>query len=449
MKRTAKANDLCMKWEGYGKELPNGDCKAYPDPGPTRLPWTIGFGTTYYSKGTEAAAKYGERAVEEGDVLTRAEAEECFSIVMDERENLVNERIEAPLTQAMFDALVSFYYNLYPGAYPQQINRCNAGLYEECAASFDKYIYAGGVVLQGLINRRNDEEALFRSEGLNPPRSTTGGTSSPVHGEVENGPDFDLYPYRPLSLPWQREDDYLTIGDKNDDVLELRCALIGLGLLPRETLVSDLFDEELKTSVFKFQKLAGLKEDGIVGDITASEIENRLARARTPGTSRILTAATYYYQYNNKYEPGSTCGNTSAAMLLSMHGVAVTPDELYERFGKNQGQSPEGLAALYRDFGLKSISSRAGTFAEIREAIDENSPVVIHGYFTKSGHIVCVVGYDRFGLVVNDPAGAWNGVPRGGYANASSNGRNRPYSYDLLPPIEINDGNIWLSRVVP
>ena len=444
MKRSAKADQLCRKWEGYERKLPNGDCEAYPDPGPTGLPMTIGIGTTYYTAGTAAAKKYGVRPVKRGDVLTREQAEECFAVVMDERDKLVSERLKAPVTQGMYDALVSFYYNLFPGEWPQQIDRCNAGKYAECAASFDKYVFADGVQLPGLVNRRNEEEELFRSQGLNPvnPEEREGDSAG---GGTET--TFDLFPYRSLILPWDRDDNYLALNDKNADVVELRCGLIGLGLLPKSTLVSDTFDLELQAAVKRFQKLADLKDDGIVGDRTATARADFLAAARGNSTSKIIQAA-YYNHSDNLYEPASTCGVTSAAMLLSAHGTVTTPDKLYRRFGKNQGQHPGGLAEIYEAFGHQARSTYKGTFAEIRKAIDSGSPVVIHGYMTRSGHIVCVVGYDRFGLVVNDPAGAWNGVPKIGYSNLPRNGKNRAYSYDWLRPIDVTDGDIWLSHVV-
>ncbi|WP_172820904.1 C39 family peptidase [Cyanobium sp. NIES-981] len=437
------ADQLCQKWEGYNKKLANGDCKAYPDPGPSGLPITIGFGTTYYPSGTSAARKYGNRPVRLGDVLTREQAEECFVIVMNERDKLVSERLKAPVTQAMYDALVSFYYNLHPVSWPQQINRCNAGKYAECADSFDLYIFAGGKRLEGLVNRRNEEERLFRSEGLSPAGASL--TSTLLVTE-EAAASFDLFPYRPLRLPWQRDDDHLALGDKSADVIELRCGLIGLGLIPKSELVSDTFDIELENAVKKFQRLAGVKDDGIVGRITASAIENYLAAARGNSTTRLLSA-TYYSQRVNLNEPDATCGVTSAAILLSAKGTKVTPDELYNRFGKNAGQSPSGLANIYKSFGYNAKYSYSGTFANIRSAINLGSPVVIHGYFTRSGHIVCVVGYDRFGLVVHDPAGAWNGVPRTSYESLPKNGKTRSYSYDWLRPIEIYDGIIWFSHV--
>jgi GH24 family phage-related lysozyme (muramidase) len=443
MNRSSVADKLCQKWEGYAKKLPNGDCKAYPDPGSGGLPYTIGFGTTYYSSGTSAANKYGVRPVKLGDVLTRQQAEECFSVVMDEREKLVSDRLEAPVTQSMYDALISFYYNLHPSSYPRQINRCNAEAYEECAASFDLYIFAGGRRLEGLVNRRNEEEKIFRSEGLNP----LGPRSLAMISREESIISFDLFPYRPLGLPWKRVDDYLVVGDKNADVIELRCGLIGLGLIPKTEFVSDTFDIELENAVKQFQRLAAVKDDGIVGDITASAIEDYLAAARGNSSSRILKA-TYYSQRDNRNEPTNTCGITSAAMLLSAYSIKATPDELYNRFGKVEGQAPSTLAGIYKAFGRNAKYSYTGTFANVRTAINSGSPVVIHGYFTRSGHIVCAVGYDRFGLVVNDPAGAWNGVPRTSYDSLPKNGKNRSYSYDSLRAVGIYDGEIYFSHIV-
>jgi GH24 family phage-related lysozyme (muramidase)/uncharacterized protein YvpB len=443
MNRSPVADNLCKRWEGYAIKLPNGDCKAYPDPGSGGLPYTIGFGTTYYSSGTSAASKYGARPVKLGDVLTRQQAEECFNVVMNEREKLVSDRLKAPVTQSMYDALISFYYNLHPSTYPQQIRRCNARAYEECAASFDLYVFADGRRLEGLVNRRNEEERVFRSEGLDP----TGPSSLAILPEKESVISLDLFPYWPLVLPWKREDGYLVPGDKNAEVVELRCGLIDLGLIPKSKFVSDTFDDELEAAVKQFQRLAAVQDDGIVGNITASAIENYLATARGNRFSKILET-TYYSQRDNLNEPTNTCGITSAAMLLSAHATNVTPDELFNRFGKNAGQAPSTLAGIYKAFGHKAKYSYSGTFANIRAAIDSGSPVVIHGWFTKSGHIVCAVGYDRFGLVVNDPAGAWNGVPRTSYDSLPKNGKNRLYSYDWLRAVEIYDGVIYFSHIV-
>jgi hypothetical protein len=116
----------------------------------------------------------------------------------------------------------------------------------------------------------------------------------------------------------------------------------------------------------------------------------------------------YFYQYDNTYEPGSTCGITSAAMLVdTFHPDSVTPDTLYLRYGKSAGQSPSTLAALYEDEGLHADWTTTGTRAQIRAHLDAGRPVVAHGYWTGSGHVVVIVGYSDTDWIVNDPAGDW------------------------------------------
>lgn len=158
-------------------------------------------------------------------------------------------------------------------------------------------------------------------------------------------------------------------------------------------------------------------------------------------------SAPYYYQYNNANEPGSTCGLTSAAMLLGAHGRSVTPDWLYQHYGKRQGQSPTGLASIFRQELGYGEGTYEGTRAMIRRNIDQGRPVVIHGSFTGSGHIMLVVGYDATGWILHDPAGRWAGCYRCGYpGRTSTNGRYVHYSYAAMDDSIINaDGGIWMS----
>ena len=161
---------------------------------------------------------------------------------------------------------------------------------------------------------------------------------------------------------------------------------------------------------------------------------------------RTLSATPYRYQYDNANEPSATCGLTSAAMVLGSFGFTVSPDQLYARFGLAQGQSPGGLAEVYRAYGLNAASSYAGTFDDLRRHIDAGRPVVVHGDFTASGHIVVVIGYDRDGFIVHDPSGLWSGALRGGYpARTATNGRAVRYSLAALDRVIGPSGNIWLS----
>ena len=177
--------------------------------------------------------------------------------------------------------------------------------------------------------------------------------------------------------------------------------------------------------------------DGQDDDVTVGPPETRGDRLDVP----------YYYQYDNLYEPGSTCGLTSAAMVIGQGGVTVSPDTLYRRYGKAQGQSPSGLAALYRAELGYGEGTTTGTRARIRAQIDAGRPVVIHGYFTRAGHVLVVIGYDDAGWIINDPAGRWAGCCGCGYpGRTSTNGRAVHYSYEELDSSVIGvDGDVWMS----
>jgi hypothetical protein len=77
----------------------------------------------------------------------------------------VRQYITAPLNQNMFDALVSFTFNLGCGALQGSTLRrkLNAGSYSSVCPELKKWVNAGGRVLTGLVRRRNDECSLFQS----------------------------------------------------------------------------------------------------------------------------------------------------------------------------------------------------------------------------------------------------------------------------------------------
>jgi hypothetical protein len=149
----------------------------------------------------------------------------------------------------------------------------------------------------------------------------------------------------------------------------------------------------------------------------------------------------YYYQYDNANEPGSTCGITSAAMLVdTFDSGSVTPDSLYRTYGKAQGQSPEGLAALYRSEGLAADWTYTGTRAEIRAHLDAGRPVVVHGWWTTAGHVTVIVGYSDSDWIVNDPAGDWYAC----YGCGEADHVRYPLGGDWDDAMSV-DGDLWYS----
>jgi GH24 family phage-related lysozyme (muramidase) len=78
-------------------------------------------------------------------------------------EAAVNKFVKVPLNDNQFSALVSFAFNVGSGAFKSStlLKKLNQKDYEGAADQFDKWIYAKGQVLNGLIRRRKAEKELF------------------------------------------------------------------------------------------------------------------------------------------------------------------------------------------------------------------------------------------------------------------------------------------------
>ena len=112
--------------------------------------WTIGYGHT--------------KDVEEGDTISKDQAEEMLVEELHEYENYVNEYVNVALSQNQFDALVSWVYNLGPANLKAStmLKVLNSGKYEDVPAQIKRWNKAGGKVLEGRIRRREAEACLFK-----------------------------------------------------------------------------------------------------------------------------------------------------------------------------------------------------------------------------------------------------------------------------------------------
>jgi lysozyme len=129
--------------EGFKKE-------AYLDTGGV---WTIGYGTTVWK----------DQPVTPGMVMNEAEAEEALRADLAWAQTAVNRLVKTKLTQNMYDALVSFVYNIGESAFARStmLRLLNIGLYREAGAQFDRWIYDNGEKVKGLIIRRKGERRQF------------------------------------------------------------------------------------------------------------------------------------------------------------------------------------------------------------------------------------------------------------------------------------------------
>lgn len=116
--------------------------------------WTIGYGHTGTVDG---------KAVASGMTITAKKATELLKKDLAKFEAAVNAYVTAPITQNMFDALVSFAYNCGAGALKGStlLKKLNAKDYNGAAEQFPLWNKAGGKVLKGLVRRRERERQLF------------------------------------------------------------------------------------------------------------------------------------------------------------------------------------------------------------------------------------------------------------------------------------------------
>ena len=138
MKTSQAGIDLIKKWEGC--KLIAYRCSAGV--------LTIGFGRT--------------KNVTEDQHITSDEAEALLKEDLAAVEKVISEKFPK-LTQPMFDAIVSFSFNLGTAWTKGSglAEALKAEDYSLASAQFLRWVYAGGKIQKGLINRRSAERDLF------------------------------------------------------------------------------------------------------------------------------------------------------------------------------------------------------------------------------------------------------------------------------------------------
>jgi lysozyme len=137
--------ELLKQLEGFRKD-------AYLD---TVGVWTIGYGTT----------RVDGKPVEAGLTCTEAQAQEWLSQDISWAQTAVNKLVKVPLKQGMFDALVSFVYNVGEDQFRRStlLRLLNLKQHVEAGKQLLRWKYDNGKVVNGLINRRIKELAMYNS----------------------------------------------------------------------------------------------------------------------------------------------------------------------------------------------------------------------------------------------------------------------------------------------
>lgn len=148
-KTSAAGVNLVKKFEGFS-------AKPYPDPGTGGVPFTIGFGSTYYEDG---------RKVTMADPpITEERATKLLMNMLEHYERGVDSMCRDDITQNQFDALVSFAYNVGLNALKSSTLLKKLNLNPNDPTIRDEFLRwnkAAGRVLKGLTKRRTEEANLY------------------------------------------------------------------------------------------------------------------------------------------------------------------------------------------------------------------------------------------------------------------------------------------------
>jgi lysozyme len=150
---TLAIEKLIKPYEGYAIKLPDGSCKAYPDPGTGNKPYTIGYGSTGpdITPTTQWTLAQAESRL--------AKHTESFAVAV--------VKLSPTLLQEenKLAAIISFTYNCGLGNYRISTlkKRIDARDWLGAASEIVKWNKANGKIMRGLTLRRMSEATLLRS----------------------------------------------------------------------------------------------------------------------------------------------------------------------------------------------------------------------------------------------------------------------------------------------
>lgn len=397
--------DLVKSFEGYHRELADGNAAAYLDP--VLIP-TIGWGTIQYPDGKKVVV---------GDIRTRKQCEEYLMHEIEGKAAGVEKYVKVPLTQSMFDALVSFSYNVGLGALSEStlLRLLNAGDYEGAAAQFPRWVKAGGKTLPGLVRRRDAEQALFKKDGMQP-----GDAEPPKRRRItaKAGTFLKKAPVQSSELS-KDEKKFVPIGVGYDIVWQSKEA-----------------DGHVKVSLaygagnwYVFSP----HWDGL----------DAVEPAKPAQSGDVLLATPYYSQRDNITQGSDnwtrTCFSSSCAMLAqTVKPGCIKGDDDYiskrRKFGDSTGANAQVMCL--QSLGINARFITSGDLSLVKKFLDRGIPVpcgILHKGPASApcggGHWVCVVGYDDKGFIVNDP---WGEIRNSDGVYVSQDGEHVHYSYDLF-----------------
>jgi lysozyme len=156
MQMSENGLELLKQWEGF-------ELNVYKDSAGLA---TIGVGHLITkSEQSSGNIVIAGAPVQYANGLTDQEALDLLSQDVQPAEQTVNNGVKVPLDQNQFDALVSFTFNVGGGAFTSStlLKVLNQSQYDQVPDQLRRWNKAGGKVVQGLVNRRENEVDLWNT----------------------------------------------------------------------------------------------------------------------------------------------------------------------------------------------------------------------------------------------------------------------------------------------
>ncbi len=381
---------------------------------------TIGYGST------------GSH-VTPGKTITEAEAEALLLKDLTRFEKAVNELVKVPMTQGMYDALVSFAFNCGEGALGEStlLRKLNAGEDPNTTAKAELPRWTNGG-LAGLVRRRAAEVELFCS----------GGAAAPAAGGTVDikAMQATLIKKKPVAGT--------ELADNEKVAIEPGKTYAGCKVLKDEA-----GHKLLELPGGSGQWWVYMPHWAYVGDAPKPA-------AAPAGGGRVenhrLVGFKHQDQKDNASDGWRECQSSSIAMCLMWMGIGnLTNDQQYVALVEKHGDTTERAPhfAAMKDLGYtKAKWHTTLSIAQCKAEIDAGRPVAVgslhHGPVSApsgGGHFVVLTGYTDSQWVVQDPYGSQDLLNGGWASQAMGAGKDQLYSFENFNPrifVE-GDGSCW------
>jgi hypothetical protein len=163
----------------------------------------------------------------------------------------------------------------------------------------------------------------------------------------------------------------------------------------------------------------------------------------------------------------STCQSACIAMAMRDPNIYGIRKRL---IGMGQAGDPAVMGRVMRSFGVKYIYEENATLANVASFLRQGEFLITHGWFTGSGHVICLDGVKDVGgkisFNVKDPWSEFDGNSWSynktskfydGYysdriiyaACVAGTSRNSAASIYKNQPVNYQQGGMWVHRIIP